>query len=195
MKIIKNSKRIEILKRDSHLELFRYEYRLQNEQGNEEYNPWNPHGSNRVRRRKNIGGQRREIRHDGPLDQYIREETNFRRLQSERQHIIERFLDQTVPASLHFIAKFRLQQDRNPPRIDSELIEQQPMCIVCQKDFEINDEYGQWPCPSIIPHILHSDCMLNLLRRNNTCPICRHPVEYDRRPEQTFGQFLNRLVF
>ena len=172
----------------------RYEYRLQNEGGTEQRHPLSSNHSNGIRRRIN-GGNRGEPQSDGSLNQFIREETNFRRMQSERLSVLEYYFEQSVPASLQFIAKFRMKQQTNPQRIDSKLLEEQSTCMICLVEFELDDQYERWPCSLAIPHIFHSDCMLNMLRRKNTCPICRHPVEYDQPTNESFAQFFNRLIF
>jgi hypothetical protein len=129
------------------------------------------------------------------LRQFIREEMNYQRLRFERQSLYDIFIDPTVPASSEFIANFRMQQERNPPLINSEMMEQEFECIICMSTFELDYPYGRWPCPSTKPHIFHPECMLNWLRRKNTCPMCRHPVTPSQMTNDSFGQFMARLVF
>lgn len=68
-------------------------------------------------------------------------------------------------------------------------------CMICLEDFKLNDAYERWPCLTAIPHIFHYDCMLNMLRRKNTCPICRHAVEANRNQDYGFSRFFSRLIF
>jgi E3 ubiquitin-protein ligase DOA10 len=85
-----------------------------------------------------------------------------------------------------------MQQESNKNLVDSTMKEQELKCIICFSTFELDDSYTKWPCKSETPHIYHSDCMLEWLRRKNTCPICRHPVETSN---DTFAQFMTQLVF
>lgn len=75
-----------------------------------------------------------------------------------------------IPASPNFIAQFRLttlqQVNDDLPDI---------LCTVCLEGFEYGEYYAQWPCEA--KHTFHYDCMLKLLRAQNTCPLCRHAVE------------------
>jgi hypothetical protein len=48
-------------------------------------------------------------------------------------------------------------------------------CPICQDDFRLKPCFAQWPCPAT--HIFHFDCMLDVLRAGNTCPLCRCPAE------------------
>jgi hypothetical protein len=49
------------------------------------------------------------------------------------------------------------------------------ICTICLETFKRGESYSQWPCPA--HHVFHYDCMLNVLRRQNQCPLCRHTVE------------------
>ncbi|GJM88109.1 hypothetical protein PR202_ga04136 [Eleusine coracana subsp. coracana] len=43
-------------------------------------------------------------------------------------------------------------------------------CTVCLKDFDELDKLRAMPCA----HAFHQDCIFRWLRRNATCPLCRH---------------------
>lgn len=101
----------------------------------------------------------------------------------------------TNAASPEFIAKFRLGQNLQKHSIDYEMQKQEPKCMICLEDFHINETYRIWPCLSKIPHIYHDECMLNILRRQNTCPICRCPVEHNQNTNQSFRRILTHFVF
>ncbi|GJM88108.1 hypothetical protein PR202_ga04135 [Eleusine coracana subsp. coracana] len=45
-------------------------------------------------------------------------------------------------------------------------------CAVCLKDFDELDKIRAMPCA----HAFHEDCIFRWLRRNATCPLCRHPL-------------------
>lgn len=139
-----------------------------------------------------IGIRQRRIGENGQLNELIREEENSRELRLERQHFFDFIIQQIIPASVQFIARFRMKRAN---LVDSTMLEQQLNCTICLSDFQLDEHYEQWPCPSSVPHRFHFNCMLNILRRQNTCPICRHPVEIDQRSNQSLGRFFNRLVF
>jgi hypothetical protein len=178
------------------LSFYRYERRLQNEQVVQL-----PQTLLRSRWQRSSQDDRQpdtvnnETTDERELRQFIREEINYQRIRFERQSIYDLIIDPTVPASSEFIANFRMQQHQNPNFINSEMMEQEFTCIICVSTFELGYRYGRWPCPSTTPHIFHPDCMLNWLRRKNTCPICRHPVTASQITNDSFGQFMARLVF
>jgi hypothetical protein len=137
-----------------------------------------------------------ETPYEQKLKQYIREEQNYQRLKLERQSILELILEPANPASPQFIANFRMEQKMNKTLINSTMKEQDlDECTICLSSFELNESYAQWPCQEKKPHIYHSDCMLGWLRTKNTCPMCRHPVETTQTSNDTFRQFMTRLVF
>lgn len=75
-----------------------------------------------------------------------------------------------MSASPRFIAEFRLA-DRQI--VSSNLIGE--ICSICLDDFQQNQYFAQWPCTA--KHTFHFECMLDVLRAGNTCPLCRFPVE------------------
>jgi len=172
---------------------FRYEHRIRYEKGNGSQDLWNfdnlRRNSNNVRRRRKTSKTR--TADENELEQLTHEEENFQRLKCERQH----FYEQYSSASPRFIAKFRIEQKLNKKLIDSTMKQEDLKCTICYVNFELNDWYEKWPCPSKIPHIFHYDCMLNTLRRSNTCPICRHTIEAARVTNSGIYQFLANLVF
>lgn len=48
-------------------------------------------------------------------------------------------------------------------------------CVICFAAFELNDEIIPLNCD--VRHSFHSACLKRWLRINNTCPICRKPLE------------------
>jgi len=83
---------------------------------------------------------------------------------------INRILYRVTSASPPFIAQFRLA-DRQI--ITDNLLD--TTCSICLDNFQLNQYFAQWPCTA--KHTFHFDCMLDVLRAGNTCPLCRHPVE------------------
>ncbi|XP_059663604.1 probable E3 ubiquitin-protein ligase RHY1A [Cornus florida] len=45
-------------------------------------------------------------------------------------------------------------------------------CSICTNDFEFFSEVNQLPCK----HVFHPDCIVPLLRRSNSCPLCRYEL-------------------
>ncbi|XP_059665118.1 E3 ubiquitin-protein ligase RING1-like [Cornus florida] len=45
-------------------------------------------------------------------------------------------------------------------------------CSICTNDFEFFSEVNQLPCK----HVFHPDCLVPLLRRSNSCPLCRYEL-------------------
>ncbi|CAF3742150.1 unnamed protein product [Rotaria sp. Silwood1] len=98
----------------------------------------------------------------------IEEETQYQ--QREYGHDISRILQGITSASPRFIALFRLadlQIASNDMLYDN--------CTICLEDFQSDRRFAQWPCKA--RHRFHFNCMLNVLRVGNKCPLCRHPVE------------------
>lgn len=123
--------------------------------------------------------QRRALRlvSETPMQKLVREEENHQRLKRERQHFYERLIDSSVPASPQFIAELRLKQEAEKSIVDDASEKENTKCMICLEDFKLGESFEEWPCPSLVPHRFHYDCMLAWLRRKNTCPICRHPVQ------------------
>jgi hypothetical protein len=107
---------------------------------------------------------------------------------------LERLLEQTTSASPQFIANFRMKHKMKQNLIDSTMENENLKCMICLEDLKIDDSYEKWPCPTEKPHIFHYDCMLNTLRRKNTCPMCRHPVEANKIIDNGISQLLTQLV-
>ncbi|CAF4998524.1 unnamed protein product [Rotaria sp. Silwood1] len=98
----------------------------------------------------------------------IAEESEYQ--QREYGHDISRILQRITSASPYFIALFRLA---DPQIANIELLYEN--CSICLDDFQFNRRFAQWLCKA--RHTFHFDCMLNVLRAGNKCPLCRHPVE------------------
>ncbi|KAJ5648658.1 hypothetical protein N7490_005030 [Penicillium lividum] len=47
-------------------------------------------------------------------------------------------------------------------------------CVICQDDVKVGDEVMLLPCSH---RSFHADCLVPWLRRSNTCPTCRVPVQ------------------
>ena len=129
-----------------------------------------------------------------PLQKLIREEENVQRLQSERQPLYERLINPATAASPQFIAAFRMKQKTNKRTVNAEMENENVQCVICLGYLKQDESYEEWPCPSPIPHIFHYNCMLESLRRKNTCPLCRHAVDAYRANNHNLYEFFARLV-
>ncbi|PRQ35851.1 putative transcription factor C2H2 family [Rosa chinensis] len=45
-------------------------------------------------------------------------------------------------------------------------------CVICMDDFNVGRDASRLPCL----HIFHRNCIVDWLRRNHNCPICRHSM-------------------
>ncbi|CAF1049241.1 unnamed protein product [Rotaria sordida] len=85
-------------------------------------------------------------------------------------HDINRILQGIRSASPRFIAQFRLNGWQI---VSHDLLDNR--CSICLEDLQLNQRIARWPCQA--RHTFHFDCMLDVLRAGNTCPLCRHPVQ------------------
>jgi hypothetical protein len=88
---------------------------------------------------------------------------------------LERILE--TPASAGFIDRFRQDQLSMPTLCDAAMLREDIVCTVYLEQIQFNQSYATWPCASQPPQRFHSRFMLELLRRKNLCPLCRHSVE------------------
>ncbi len=111
------------------------------------------------------------------LEQLIKEETEHQ--VREYSNDLSRMLQGITSASPHFIAQCRM----NGPLIASgrQTFEN---CSICINDYQTNRHYARWPCAA--GHMFHFDCMLDVLRAGNRCPLCRHPVDAANLPRMDF---------
>ncbi|CAF2982583.1 unnamed protein product [Rotaria sp. Silwood2] len=105
------------------------------------------------------------------LDALIHEEELWQ--QRNFGNDLERMWEGTTSASPRYIAKFRVALHHQVNSDQTELLASS--CSVCLDMLQIGEIYDRWPCPG--RHVFHEKCILDTLRRKNTCPLCRHPVE------------------
>ena len=48
-------------------------------------------------------------------------------------------------------------------------------CSVCCEELQIGDKMAAFSCPG--KHIFHENCILQWLKTNNNCVLCRHEIE------------------
>ncbi|CAF0960035.1 unnamed protein product [Rotaria sordida] len=139
---------------------------------------------------KQLGISSREFIHCWEQQEQLRYEQETQRAQGEEQrrrleliieeevqhqqhvygHDINRILQGIRSASPRFIAQFRLNGWQI---VSHDLLDYR--CSICLEDLQLNQRIARWPCQA--RHTFHFDCMLDVLRAGNTCPLCRHPVE------------------
>ncbi|CAF3698989.1 unnamed protein product [Rotaria sordida] len=180
----------------------RYEERLRNERDDEMPSYFTDQSlESGITRRRHASQHNLRVKEeagdDYKLSQLIREENNIQRLKIERQSItenIENLWEPISPATAEFIAKFRLEHERERKLVDMEMVKKQIECTLCQEDLKLNDSYAIWPCPGA--HLFHYDCMLKSLRMRNACPNCRHEVEGVpiASTRAVLGRFLSRVL-
>ncbi|KAJ3260132.1 hypothetical protein HK103_001208 [Boothiomyces macroporosus] len=67
------------------------------------------------------------------------------------------------------------------PKLKFSETEEHKECPVCQDDYQIDEELISLPCK----HIFHPSCIVNWLKLNGTCPVCRFSlVEKNESPSQ-----------
>ncbi len=74
------------------------------------------------------------------------------------------------PASkeaINKLKKFKMSE-KYCKKNDKGVLEQ-PTCCICISDIKKNEETLLLPCG----HMFHSECVVNWLNQNNTCPVCR----------------------
>ena len=108
------------------------------------------------------------------------EESNSRWWGLSIVEIVESMLEnlwlKQTRASMEYIASFRLREKRNPSIIDETMTNER--CPICQQKLKLNRKYSVWPCPSNHPYKFHTECVLDLLRTDIKCPICRRPTRF-----------------
>uniref|UniRef100_A0AC35EVP4 RING-type domain-containing protein n=1 Tax=Panagrolaimus sp. PS1159 TaxID=55785 RepID=A0AC35EVP4_9BILA len=90
--------------------------------------------------------------------------------------VLERLIV-TYPVSARLIARFRFWRCKNSIFVKEEPILNEK-CPLCLDDLVLNEEYAIWPCGSSKPHPFHYDCILDLFRTDERCPMCRKPATF-----------------
>ncbi|CAF3156350.1 unnamed protein product [Rotaria socialis] len=98
-----------------------------------------------------------------------------------------RILQGITSASPRVIAEYRMN---GPLTINDGLMFEE--CPICITDYQMNQQYARWSCPG--QHIFHFNCMLDVLRTDNRCPMCRHAVEAANILDAYFSNWLMQLT-
>mmetsp|Transcript_23063 Transcript_23063/g.49111 ORF Transcript_23063/g.49111 Transcript_23063/m.49111 type:complete len:591 (-) Transcript_23063:1304-3076(-) len=61
---------------------------------------------------------------------------------------------------------------------NNPLPEDRKQCVICLEDFNIGDQRTILPCL----HGFHQNCSRHWLKKNGTCPLCKHPVAITKQP-------------
>jgi hypothetical protein len=106
----------------------------------------------------------------------LAEEEQLQHLNGE--DYLDRIWHDVTPASPRFIAQFRFKRHHSVLSYEMDLLNTK--CTVCLDKFDIGQHYAEWPCPG--GHVFHYQCMLEVLRAKNKCPLCRYAVETSSSP-------------
>ncbi|CAF1232531.1 unnamed protein product [Rotaria magnacalcarata] len=98
-----------------------------------------------------------------------------------------RMLQGITSASPRVIAEYRMN---GPLTINDGLMFEE--CPICITDYQTDQQYARWSCPG--QHIFHFNCMLDVLRTDNRCPMCRHAVEAANILDAYFSNWLMQLT-
>lgn len=66
-------------------------------------------------------------------------------------------------------------------------------CIICQSDYQAGDRCMHLACG----HSFHAECIKPWIRRNRTCPLCRHPTHVTMSMHRAItvrNRFLVRMI-
>lgn len=77
--------------------------------------------------------------------------------------------------SPRIIAEYRME---GPDIVNEDLTYE--TCPICLNDYEENCQFARWRCPG--KHLFHFDCILQVLRDRNLCPMCRYPLQESKVP-------------
>eukprot|EP00441_Pelagodinium_beii_P013736 CAMPEP_0197663352 /NCGR_PEP_ID=MMETSP1338-20131121/57107_1 /TAXON_ID=43686 ORGANISM="Pelagodinium beii, Strain RCC1491" /NCGR_SAMPLE_ID=MMETSP1338 /ASSEMBLY_ACC=CAM_ASM_000754 /LENGTH=251 /DNA_ID=CAMNT_0043241671 /DNA_START=24 /DNA_END=779 /DNA_ORIENTATION=- len=134
-----------------------------------------------------------------------KEQARLRRLQEDKKHNKGAWGDYAVPATqaeLAAAAGFILvdaEDDRRPgmsrdARDELRLVTvmQEDVCVVCQESLIVGSKAKTMPCG----HLFHDDCLIEWVKKSNSCPTCRfdempsekkHFDDVQRQIEQGYG--------
>jgi hypothetical protein len=62
-------------------------------------------------------------------------------------------------------------------RQHQELSDEDKKCSICFLEYGENDEITPLPCDD--RHFFHTQCIEDWLKANNSCPICRKPINQE----------------
>ena len=68
----------------------------------------------------------------------------------------------------------RIIQNLTRVRFDPQVFQNEENCAICLEKFQEQDEITPLPCDR--RHYFHTQCIIDWLKNNNTCPFCNKPV-------------------
>lgn len=71
--------------------------------------------------------------------------------------------DESIHEIIELLPKTSIKNNSSKPKKD---------CIICLSEYQINDEITALPCT----HIFHNSCIINWLKQNQTCPLCKYKI-------------------
>lgn len=64
-------------------------------------------------------------------------------------------------------------------------------CVICIEEFQKKDIVVSLPCL----HLFHKQCIINWLKKNSSCPLCKYEVVYDKELETDDEKKINLFNF
>ena len=58
---------------------------------------------------------------------------------------------------------------------DQQVFSNETTCAICMSDFKETDKITPLPCDE--KHYFHSECIIDWLSRNNSCPFCKKEIK------------------
>ena len=84
---------------------------------------------------------------------------------------------QWIPAPPEFMQGLFKQRFNEFERQHQELSDEDKKCSICFLEYGENDEITPLPCDD--RHFFHTQCIEDWLKANNSCPICRKPINQE----------------
>jgi len=99
----------------------------------------------------------------------------FEMLRNQTSSVNENRHKATSDKALNNLKKFKMNDKYCKKSPEGKL--ENPNCCICISDINMNEETVLLPCG----HLFHWSCVLEWLKQNNTCPVCRFELQPEGR--------------